>query len=828
MKFQTRFLVAVFALFGLFVAFAFHVPLAHADGLVVVNCPPIVVPLGTPNPFPLPQPAAPPVRRDCANYLAVKNHNVTVTIENQVARTHVDETFLNDSAYALEGTYIFPLPDDATISDFAMWVDGAKLEGQVLDQNQARQTYEDIVRRQRDPALLEYVGRNAFQARIFPIPPQSTKRVEIDYVQVLKAESGLVRYVYPLNTEKFSPKPLGNVSVNVSLTSNSALKAIYSPSHDVSITRDGNNRAKVGYEDSNVKPDRDFVLYYSVTQDSIGLNLMSYKTGNDDGFFVMLVAPQVEVESTQVVARDIVLVLDVSGSMQGAKIAQAKNAIYYVLDHLNANDRFNIISFSTGINAYASSPQPASKRDDAHNFVSRLQAEGSTDINRALLEAIANASAPTFNSGPARPTTIIFLTDGLPTTGEINSDKIIANAAGAAASARNARLFTFGLGDDVNTILLDTLAEKLGGASAYVRPSEKIDEVVSAFYAKVSTPVLSDVSVDFGGIAVSDVYPYPLPDLFAGSQLVVAGRYRNGGPTTVTLKGTINGVPQSFKYTDVSLNGTGGDDYIPRLWATRKIGYLLTQIRLHGESKEVVNDIVTLAVRYGIVTPYTSFLVDEHADVLTQSGRSDVAKKAETQFAPSSMPFTGAGAVQQSQQQNQLSGAAAAPTMAPAAAVPGSTVLQPAPVQAIGDKTFLLRNGVWNDTQFDPSKMKTTKIEFGSDAYFALGSSDPAWGKYLALGSRVIVVLNGVAYEITDNGSGLSDASAAPTAPLQPTEVNALPRATPSVVVTLPSNVVDIERNNVPSVLGLIGVGVLGLAILGGGGLIAVIALRKR
>ena len=261
MKPQTRFLAAAFAVFVLFVAFAFQAPIAHADGLVVVNCPPIVVPPGTPNPFPMPQPAAPPVRRDCANYLTVKNHNVTVTIENQVARTHVDETFFNDSAYALEGTYIFPLPDDATISDFAMWVDGKKLEGQVLDQNQARQIYEDIVRRQRDPALLEYVGRNAFQARIFPIPPQSTKRVEIDYAQILVAQGGLVRYVYPLNTEKFSPKPLGSVSVNVSIESKTSLKAIYSPSHNVNTTRNGNYRAKVGYEDSNVRPDRDFVLY---------------------------------------------------------------------------------------------------------------------------------------------------------------------------------------------------------------------------------------------------------------------------------------------------------------------------------------------------------------------------------------------------------------------------------------------------------------------------------------------------------------------------------------------------------------------------------------
>ncbi|MDE3089472.1 MAG: VWA domain-containing protein [Chloroflexota bacterium] len=853
MKPQTRFLAAVFAVFVFFVVFAFQAPPAHADGLVYVDCPPIVVPLGgTPMPIPMPQPLppvgiapgappiitavpprppVPPIRRDCATYLAVKNHNVTVTIDNQIARTHVDETFFNDSAYALEGTYIFPLPDDATISDFAMWVDGKRLEGQVLDKNQARQIYEDIVRHQRDPALLEYIGRNAFQARIFPIPPQSTKRVEIEYSQILKADNGLVRYVYPLNTEKFSPKPLGSVSVNVSIKSSAALKAIYSPSHNVSVSRDGNFAAKVGYEDANVKPDRDFVLYYSVTQDDIGLNLVSYKpalseangTGSGDGFFVMLVAPKVDVDKSQVIAKDVILVLDVSGSMQGAKIAQAKNALYYVLDHLNSNDRFNIISFSTGTRAYASSLQPASKRDDARNFVSRLVAEGSTDINRALLEAIGNVD-------PSRPATIIFLTDGLPTTGEINSQKIIANATSAAP--KNARLFTFGVGDDVNTILLDTLAEKLRGASGYVRPTDKIDEIVSAFYAKVSTPVLSDVSIDWGGITVSDVYPYPLPDLFAGTQLVVAGRYRNGGPTTIVLKGMVNGNSQSFRYSDVTFRDGGGGgstalttSFIPRLWATRKIGYLLNQIRLTGESKEVVNEIVTLAVRYGIVTPYTSFLVDERADVLTQSGRSDVAKEAQKSFAPSAMPTSGAAAVQQSQQQQQLQNAGVAPSAAPVPVSPGS-VEQVTPLQVIGDKTFLLRGGVWTDTQFDPSKMTTKKIEFGSDAYFALGANNPDWGKYLALGARVIVVLNGAAYEITDNGRGATDASAAPTSALSPS----LERGGDGGEVTPTPylmNEITPEPNGALDWALVIGGGLLGLGVIGSAIAVVVRATKK-
>lgn len=832
---RVRLLLIAFALLASFaVQIVFPAP-ASADGLIYVECPPMGVPPpgGTPVPLPAPRdvppvitlpppmPPMPPIRRDCSTYLAVKNHNVSVTIDNQIARTRVDQTFINDSIYALEGTYIFPLPEDAAISEFSMWVDGKKLEGRVLDKNQARQIYESIVRSQRDPALLEYVGRNAFQARIFPIPPKTEKRVEIEYSQVLRLEQGLVRYVYPLNTEKFSPKLLANVSVNVSIKSNAALKAIYSPSHNVGVSRSGDYAAKVGYEDRNVRPDRDFVLYYSVTQDEIGLNLVSFKQSGEDGFFVMLVAPRVEVAKSQVIAKDVILVLDVSGSMRGSKIAQAQNALYYVLDHLNPNDRFNIVTFSTGTSAYASALRPASAREDGRNFVSRIVAEGSTDINRALLEALNGADKE-------RPTIVIFLTDGLPTTGETNTQKIIANVTNGAPNAKRVRLFTFGVGDDVNTILLDTLAEKLRGASGYVRPHEKIDEIVTAFYAKVSTPVLSDLSVDWGGIAVNDVYPYPLPDLFAGSQLVVAGRYRNGGPTTITLKGTINGVPQTFRYSDVNFKTSGGDEFIPRLWAQRKIGYLMNEIRLRGENREIINEIVALAIRYGIVTPYTSFLVDERQDVLTQSGRDNAAKQAQATAAPK--PQSGAAAVDQSQFESQMRGAsapAAAPTKAPAPMLPGQSVPSTSyrdslAIQYVGDKTFISRNGVWLDTQFDPSKMTTTKIEFGSDAYFALVANKPEAGKYIALGSRVVFVLKNLAYEITDNGSGATNSSLIPTAiPVPPTvESRGAPVANPTSSSSAPAS----PAGSLPPVCG----GGLAGAILLGSVVVAGMALRKR
>jgi len=709
--------IAAFVLFG--ALWSADPATVAADGLVAVDCPTVAPNNTLPN------------RADCPAYLRVKNHNVTVTIDNQVAQTRIDQTFVNDSAFQLEGTYIFPLPEDAAISDFAMYVDGKRMEGQVLDRNQARQIYEDIVRRQRDPALLEYLGRGAFQARIFPILPHTERRVEISYSQILKMENGLVKYVYPLSTEKFSPQPVGNVTVNVDLKSPQALKAIYSPTHNVSVSRDGDYKAKIGYEAANVKPDRDFVLYYSVSADDIGATLLTYKPdANGDGFFVLLVTPQVQVEQQKVVAKDVILVLDTSGSMSGEKIVQARNAAKFVLNQLQPNDRFAVITFATGLISFAPGKlSPASERGEALRFVENIQASGSTNINRALLEAMAVADTE-------RPTIVIFLTDGLPTVDETNTDRILENVKQNARS--NVRLFTFGVGDDVNTLLLDSLSERQRGASAYVRPGEDIEETVSSFYAKVSTPVLSDLKIDFGGIETYDVFPYPLPDLFAGTQLVVTGRYKNGGAATVTLNGNLNNQAQKYAFEDLNFKRDGGDNFIAPLWATRKIGYLLSQIRLHGENREAVDEIVALAIRYGIVTPYTSFLIQEDNDVLSEGGRKGASDSVQQNAPPpASAPTSGAGAVGMSQANQEMKDASAAPSS------------QEGKLKHAGDKAFILRNGVWTDTTFVPEKMTTTKIQFGSQQYFDLLAQHPEWNKYVAVGERVIFVVNGVAYEIT-------------------------------------------------------------------------------
>lgn len=766
---KTRMILAAWV--ALFLLLAIVAP-AAADGIIIPDpvCPPPPPPCQDCPPFPrpiLPCPPPPPIG---TTELSVKYHKVTVTIQDQVARTHVDQVFVNDSAFAMEGTYIFPLPLDATVSQFAMWADGQKMEGKVLGRQEARAVYESIVRSRRDPALLEYVNRGAFQASIFPIPPKGERRIEIEYSQVLAADGGLIHYVYPLNTEKFSARPLDTVSVSVDIKSKDALKAVYSPSHKVSVERDGDHHATIGYEESRVKPDRDFELYYSVSPSDIGVNLLTFKPDGEDGFFLLLAAPQVEVSQSQIVSKDVIVVIDTSGSMDGEKIQQAKAALRYILDHLNPEDRFNIVRFSTDVESYAAGLRPATEHNQAQRFVDELHAAGNTDINRALLQALAMADKE-------RPTILIFLTDGQPTTGVVDGAQIVASVKQAFRS--NVRLFAFGVGDDVNAVLLDTLAQDNRGVTAYVRPGQRIDEQVSAFYAKISTPVLADLKLDWGGASVYDIYPDPLPDLFAGTQLVLVGRYasRSSGPATIKLNGTVNGKTQTFTYGDLTLRSSGGADFIPRLWATRKIGYLLNQIRLRGESQEAIAQIVQLAVRYGIATPYTSFLVDERAQ--TEAGRQQIIgaqatampKAAAGGAAPGFGGGAGAAPVQAAQDQQGLRSAES--VVAPS----GQYAAQ---IRAAGAKTFVLRNGVWTDTDYDPSKMTTIKLGFGGDDYFKLIAARPEWGQFFALGERVIVVLDGKAYE-TVQGAGQS-VQVPPTVTPEPTRKPA-PGATPTARV---------------------------------------------
>ena len=705
------------------IATLFFPTLAFADGLIVPDppvcdplpCPPVIIPM---------------------DQLVIRYHHVTIKIQDQLAVTHVDQVFYNPNDWIIEGTYIFPIPDGATVSGFTLWIDGKPVEGKVLDATQARQTYEQIVSSMRDPALLEYVGRGAVQARIFPIPPQGERRIELEYSQVLTAESGLVQYVYPLNTEKFSAMPIESVSISVEIQSSLPIRAVYSPSHEVGVSRDSDNMITVGYEAANVIPNTDFDLYYSLGETE-AFHLLTYRDPADisdpDGFFLVLLAPRINTIN-QVIPKDLILVLDRSGSMDGEKFQQAQQATRYILDNLNQGDRFNLIVFSTGIQTYATGLRPSSEAAEARSWLDSLDAEGSTDINRALLEAAAMVD-------PERSTYLIFLTDGLPTEGVTDSSSILSNF--AANARNNLRVFAFGVGYDVDTILLDTLSQDHHGRSTYVQPGMHLDEILSSFYSSISTPVLTNLALDFGDLSTYDLYPDPLPDLFVGSQVILMGRYHDSDRTDITLTGEVNGEKQTFTFSDQLFNEQSSADTtlesIPRLWATRKIGFLLNQIRLEGANQEIIDQIVRLSIRYGIVTPYTSYLVTEQAPL----GEAEQQRLANDTFnqikaMPTAAP-SGQAAVQSAVDAGAMQGGVSSLEIEGDAS---STV------RILGAHTFVLSEGKWIDTAFDPDTMLATEIEFLSQDYFRLVADQPELADAFALGESVIALSNGKAYEV--------------------------------------------------------------------------------
>lgn len=638
--------------------------------------------------------------------LAIKYHRVTVEIDDQAAHTDIDQVFVNPQPRDVEGTYIFPLPTGASFSAFSMHVDGEQLHAEILTADEARRIYEEIVRQRIDPALLEYVGRGAYRARIFPIPAEGEKRIELSYDEVLVRDAGIVRYSYPLNTEKFSSEPLEDVSVQVHIRSTDPIKAIFSPSHEIFVEREGELEARVTYADEGMTPTTDFVLYYTVSSDPVGIEMLTHFDPEDEtGFYMLLAAPEVDPVTDQVIPKRMIFVFDRSGSMAGQSIEQALEALRFAVNSMGPEDEFNIVDYGTTVEAFAEAPVKATEiiRAAALEYIDGILASGGTNIHGALLEATGMLAGDEFAE------MIVFLTDGIPTIGEIELEAILGDV--SAANETRARLFVFGVGHEVNTHLLDRLAGDNGGASTYVTPGENIEVAVSTFYTKVSNPVLTKLKLEVEGGRLRDFYPRELPNLFRGAQIVQLGRLEvSGDAVVVELSGDILGDTQVFT-REISIGG-GGAEFLPRLWATRKVGFLLDQIRLHGEEEELVDEIVALSRRYGIITPYTSFLIVE--DDLVTPIAEDTGLRDQS----------GAEAVRASED------------VASYAEASTTTRVRSLEVRYVGDKTFYLRDGFWEDSQYDHS-LEARAVGYGTEGYFRLLRDRPELGRFLALGKNI-------------------------------------------------------------------------------------------
>lgn len=544
--------------------------------------------------------------------MALTRHDVRVEIQGQGATTTVEQVFGNNTQRRLEAQYVFPIPKGAVMSRFTMQVNGRDVEGEIVRQEEARKIYQSVVKRSGDAGLLEYLGADVFRANIFPVEPGERLRITVRFHQGLAAESGLVHYLYPLRDgPKRGPTVHGEFRIEVTIKSPTPVQNVYSPSHPVIVDRSREEQVKVTYTVKDTTLMKNFHLYYGVSDEDVGLNLVTYRPrGRDPGYFMMLLSPRSRLQTESVIERDLVFVIDTSGSMEGDKIKQARNALRYCITNLNKGDRFGLVRFSTSVYPWSEELVPATEgvRQRALEWVDGLSARGGTDIAGALETALS------FRRNPARPCFVIFLTDGKPTLGDtIDPQQILAGVerAVAAAGDETVRIFTWGIGYDVDAQLLDSIAAAAGGVSDYVLPEEDVAAKVTSFYNKTSHPLLTGMTLELDGddVKLLDMHPRQVPDLYAGAQLVLLGRYTGDGDVTLRLSGRVNEETERFRYEASFPLEDAGHGFVEPLWAKRRIGYLLDSIRSRGEQKELMDEVVRLSVEYGIQTPYTSYVV---------------------------------------------------------------------------------------------------------------------------------------------------------------------------------------------------------------------------
>ncbi|MFH1725374.1 MAG: VIT domain-containing protein [Elusimicrobiota bacterium] len=740
--------------------------------------PPRPEPMPAPRPVPAPTPAptTPEAPPSDSRPLRLSGYRVEGKVTGRVAELGFEITFHNPTGSRLEGVLVMPIPADTVLSGFKMTAGGKTMKGELLGAEQAATIYQNIVRQMRDPGLLELVGERMIRARVFPIEPRSDIVVRMDVSQVLKKSGELYALTVPLRSATMTGSTTKGASVSLTLGAEDPIRTLYSPLPGVKISRDGERNAEIVYE-ADAAASSDLRLFYSLQRDPLAAGLLTFKEAGEDGTFLLSLTPKRKPAAGDVLPKDILFIVDRSGSMEeGGKMKQARDALSYCVSKLGARDRFGIADFATGVNLFDRRLVPATEGNKARalRYVERMEAAGGTNIGAALEEGLA-----LLPEGSDRVSIVFFLTDGLPTVGDSDVDALLRRASDSNRS-RRARVFTFGVGHDVNTLLLDKMAEMNRGARDYVQPGESIENKVSGLYQKVAKPALTDVRLEWKGVEGFDIYPGPVTDIFYGAELTLMGRYREHGKGTLVVSGKAAGKDVRHEYPVSFPKESDTNGFLPRLWANLKVTQELDAIRLSGKADpEVVKGIVSLAKRYGIVTPYTSYLITEEGtrlatahDEAMRAVRGMRADAASSGFQGGRFQFMRARMASSMLSAKSLamglSGAAsvvgeaapAAPAMAlmmGAAEEEARKELKDKGMSAVrtrsaGGKTFYLRGGVWTDGALDEddeaSGEKTRAVRYMSEEYFELLGSEPGLAKYLALGPRVSVLYRGTAYKI--------------------------------------------------------------------------------
>lgn len=652
---------------------------------------------------------------------------VSVTVTGRIARVEVEEHFQNRGGAMGESDYHYPLPGEAVFSNFSLYQGDQELRGETMDANRARQIYEEIVRSRRDPALIELAGHGLLRARVFPINPGETRRITLRYTQLLARAGDALQFRYAAGVVRPGVRDQVPLSFTLQTDGTEQFRDAFSPTHDVRTSRRDGRLVVQPREPLS----GDFSLFLPFARSAVGLTVATHKPSSDAGYFMLTLSPGVA-ERESALARDVTAVIDVSGSMSGAKLQQARSALHQLLGTLRPRDRFRLIAFSSDVRDFAAgwSEATEARLSAARRWVDQLQAEGGTNIAGALNEAFA-AETPADRLG-----IVLFLTDGLPSVGEQNAERI---AQRAEQSRGSRRVFAFGVGYDVNTHLLDRLSAAAKGATQYVQPGENVEHAVAALSTKIQYPVLTDLRIDGGAIRLTEVYPRVIPDLFQGEDLVLFGRYatERDAQARVTVAGRRAARSERFSTEAVFAAHEPSNDYIPRLWAARKIATLTQDLKLNGHNAELVHEIRELALRHGLLSEYTAYLVQEPA-VLTAAPAAPMRD------------VSGAEAVRRSERARLGQAASNAAQVDKQQAAMGGP-LEEQRMRSVAGRYFRHVAGGWVDA--NAAKQRLVALKAFSPAYFALLQKLPELKPYLTAFERVEVAGGKVRVRIGTEGA---------------------------------------------------------------------------
>jgi Ca-activated chloride channel family protein len=661
--------------------------------------------------------------------VTLKSEDSKITINDGIAKVIKSQVFKNKSYRAVECKYIFPLPNDAFIDEFSLYIDNERIKGEILSAEEAKKIYEDIVRKYRDPALLEMIGNNLFQANIFPFFSLGERKIDVRYTQILKPSGKTYRLLYPIG--KTGKDLETKISLDIEINGSNPLTNIYSPTHDITVQTIDEKKARIVISLEGNNSSSDFILYYSVSQKNIEAMNLVYDNGKEDPYFMLQFSPKLNMERKSIAEKNIVFILDISGSMTGKKIEQAKNALSFCMNNLNKKDHYSVISFSNSaevlIENHSAADENTLKADI--NKISAFDADGGTNLDQAL-----GMSLKILQHG--KPNYLILLTDGLPTVGVRNPDEIIKNF--GKNLKENARLFCFGVGNDVDAFLLDKLASDFRGSSNFVRENENLENEVSAFFEKISNPVLTDCKIDFKNLNAYDIYPKELPDLFVNGSIMVFGRLKAEKNSEVSFTGNSEGTNKQYIFNITAQKQTTTHSFVPTLWANRKIAFLLDQIRNEGDNKELIDEITKLSKKYGIITPYTSYLVKEDERRDLGINQPMIQKKqlfdASQGYAPLSME----------QKESMVTQSITLGKMKNSSKTGNYGSLK-----NIDGKVFMLKDDYWIDTDYEDLKCsETNEVEFGSKEYFSMAEKDSVLKNYFSLSDKIKFIHNGKCYVV--------------------------------------------------------------------------------